>query len=76
MQRVKFSVYPQLRLKVYVDNIKLTFGLKNVIREAKLKLSLTEGGKKGHNKLIASNNFLESIFLVFVVMKELAQQTL
>ena len=33
---------------------------RSVIQEAKLKLSLTEGGKEGKNRLLASTMFLES----------------
>ena len=39
---------------------KVVSKLKRVIQEAKLKFSLTEGGKDGKSKLIESNKFEES----------------
>ena len=69
------KVYPPLKPKeVLVDVIKLHAWIKNfckqcrrvtrklqyVTKKTKLKLSLTEGGKEGKSKIVASNKYLES----------------
>ena len=69
------KVYPPLKPKALLDDIKLYLWrvnqevpravpkvvgkLKDEIRETKLQLSLTEEGKEGKSKLIASNMYLK-----------------
>ena len=77
------KVYPQLKLKVYVDKNhvngknrevlqavpKVVSKLRSVIQEARLKLPLREGGTQGKGKLFASNEFFESRFSGYVKSK-------
>ena len=68
------KIYPLLKLRVFVDDItalkgvnrevaeaakKVTKKLKEELEKKSLKLSVTENGKKGKSKMIASCGFLE-----------------
>ena len=65
-----WKVYPKLKLKVFVDNMKphaagnvessmVVSKRKNMMQEVKLKLSLTEGEEEEKNKRVAFHEYLE-----------------